>query len=115
MNKLTYTKFANDSIKIDLLNGYTVIAMKLFDYKTKKYEVSFYIKDNTVNFLDLIEKQKNVSFNNNYKTINAAILKYVATLLSAGFFDYYVQRYAYMMKCFDKGHDTLQKEESGDN
>lgn len=110
MDRLTYTKIGNDTIAIDLHNGYTIIAMKLFNHKTKKYKVTFYIKDNTVDILDLIEKQEKVEFDANYKTINSAILKYVATLLSEGFFDYYIQRYDYMMKCFDRGHELYEKE-----
>jgi len=110
MNKLTYTKIGNDTISIDLQNGYTVIATELFNHETKKYEVTLRIKDNTVDILDLIEKQEKVEFNANYKTINSAILKYVAILLSDGFFDYYIRRYDYMMKCFDRGHELFEQE-----
>jgi len=110
MTKLTYTKIGNDSIAINLQNGYTVIAMKLLNPKTMKYEVTIRIKDDNIDMLDLIEKQEKVEFDANYKTINSAILKYVATLLSNGFFDYYIKRYCYMMKCFDRGHELFEKE-----
>lgn len=114
MNKFTYTKIGNDTIAIDLQNGYTVIAMGLFKHETKKYEVTFYIKDNTVNIIDLIETQEKVEFDANYKTINSTILKYVTTLLSDDFFDYYIKRYDYMMKCFDRGNELFEKERLGD-
>ncbi len=110
MGKLTYTKIGNDIITIDLQNGYTVIATKLFKREIKKYEVTLRIKDNSVDILDLIGKQEKVEFDATYKTINSAILKYVATLLSDGFFDYYIRRYDYMMKCFDRGHELFEKE-----
>ncbi len=110
MDRLTYTKIGNDTIAIDLHNGYTIIAMELFNHKIKKYKVTFYIKDNTVDIFDLIEKREKVEFDANYKTINSAILKYVATLLSEGFFDYYIRRYDYMMKCFDRGHELYEEE-----
>lgn len=110
MSKLTYTKIGNDTIAIDLQNGYTIIAMELFNREIRGYEVTFYIKDNTVNILDLIEKQEKVEFNANYISINSAILKYVATLLFDGFFDYYIRRYDYITKCFDRGHELFEKE-----
>ena len=48
------------------------------------------------------------------KIINKAILKHVATLLSDGFFDYYINRYEYEMKCFDVGNNLAEKERLGD-
>lgn len=114
MNKLTYTKIGNDTIAIDIQNGYTIIATELFNHETKKYEVTFRIKDNTVDILDLIEKQEKVEFDVNYKSINSAILKYIAVLLSDGFFDYYIKRYDYMMKCFERGNELFEKERLGD-
>ncbi len=113
MNKLTYKKIGNDTLAIDLQNGYTVIATELFNHEAKKYEITLRIKDNTVDILDLIEKQEKVEFDANYKTINSAILKYVATLLTDGFFDYYIKRYDYMMKCFDRGHELFENERLG--
>jgi hypothetical protein len=110
MNKLTYTKIANDTISIDLHNGYTVVAMELFNYDAKKYEVTFYLKDNNINMLDLIERMQNTEFDTTYKNINSAILKYVATSLSNGDFNYYINRYDYMMKCFDKGNSVFETE-----
>lgn len=110
MDKLTYTRFANNAITIDLHNGYTVIAMKLFDRSTGNYEVTLYIKDNTINLLDLIEAQEKVTFYADNRTINSSILNYIAHLLSDGFFDYYINRYNYMMKCFDRGNELFEKE-----
>jgi len=114
MNKLTYTRFANHAITIDLHNGYSVIAMKLFDKNTENYEVTLYIKDNTINLLDLIETQEKVPFYTDSKTINSSILRHVANLLSDGFFNYYINRYDYMMKCFDRGHELFEKEQLSD-
>ena len=48
------------------------------------------------------------------KRLNAAILKKIATLLNEGFFDYYISRYEYELKCFDLGNDVLEKERLGD-
>ena len=49
-----------------------------------------------------------------YKIINRAILKHVAILLSDGFFDCYIKRYEYELKCFDIGNEIAEKERLGD-
>jgi hypothetical protein len=110
MEKLTYEKIGNDTLLIDLhKNSYSVVARELYLYDEKKYQVTFYIKDNSTDILDLIEKEEKVEFDTDYKIINKAILKHVATLLSDGFYDYYMRRYDYMMKCFDKGHEIFEE------
>ena len=43
-----------------------------------------------------------------------SILKHVATLLSGGLFDYYIQRYEYELECFDIGNEIIEKERIGD-
>ena len=113
MDKLTYKKIGNDTISIDLHNGYTVIAMQRFDYDLKTHKITLYIRDNTSTLLDLIEKQENVEIEAENKSIYSVILKHIANLLSEGFFDYYVKRYEYMMKCFDKGHELFEAERLG--
>jgi hypothetical protein len=110
MEKLIYKKIGNDSIAIDLHNDYTVIAMELYNYETKKYEVTFYLKENSVDLHDLIEEQEKIEFDVDYKIINSAILKHVANLLSEGFYEKYISRYDYMLKCFDKGNELLESE-----
>lgn len=116
MQRLKYEKFnnSNDVIIIDLHNGYTVIAIKSWNQDEKKYTVQLMLKDNTVDKWDLIEKAESLEFNVDYKIINKAILKHVATLLSDGFFDYYIQRYEYELKCFDIGNEIAEKERISD-
>lgn len=109
MIKLMYEKFSNDAISIDLQNGFTIIAMKLYNRDSMVYEVSLYIKENTIDILDLIQSQEKVEFDDDFKTINSSILKYISSLLSCGFFDYSIKRYNYMMKCFDKGNAFFEE------
>lgn len=46
----------------------------------------------------------------NWYTIMAVILKQISMFLEEGFFDYYIQRYEYEMKCFDIGNDLTDSE-----
>ena len=115
MQKLKYEKFnnSNDVIIIDLHNGYTVIAVTGFDVETKTYITTLVLKDNTIDTWKLIENAENLEFHANHNTINSAILKQVSTFLQEGFFNYYIQRYEYEMKCFDKGNSIYEKERIG--
>ena len=112
MERLTYENYrgCKDIITIDLHNNYTVIAIKSWNPDEHKYEVQLMLKENTVDKWDLIEKAESLEFNANYKIINKAILKHVATLLSDGFFDYYIDRYEYELNCFNIGNDLAESE-----
>ena len=116
MQKLKYEKFnnANDVITIDLHNGYTVIAVTGFNAENRVYTTTLFLKENTIDTWKLIENAENLEFHANHNTINSAILKQVSTFLQEGFFDYYIQRYEYEMKCFDRGNVIIEKERLGD-
>ena len=116
MQRLKYEKFnnLNDVIMIDLHNGYTVIAITGFNTQNRVYATTLFLKDNTIDTWKLVENAENLEFHANHNTINSAILKQVSTFLQEGFFDYYIQRYEYEMKCFDKGNSIYEKERLGD-
>ena len=116
MQKLVYKNYKNcrDIITIDLHNDYSVIAVKSYDQEEHNYYVDLYLKEKSVDKLDLIETAESLKFSVDYKTINSAILKHIATLLSENFFDYYINRYEYELKCFDRGNELFEKERLGD-
>ena len=116
MQKLKYEKFnnSNDVIAIDLHNGYTVIAITGFNTENRAYTTTLFLKENTIDTWKLIENAENLEFHANQNTINSAILKKVSEFLKEGFFDYYIERYEYEMKCFDKGNGIYEKERLGD-
>ena len=111
-HRLEYQNYreCKDIITIDLHNNYTVIAIKSWNPDEHKYEVQLMLKENTVDKWDLIEKAESLEFNANYKTINSVILKQVATFLKECFFDYYIDRYEYELKCFNIGNDLAESE-----
>ena len=115
MQRLKYEKFnnSNDVITIDLHNGYTVIAVTGFNAENRVYTTTLFLKENTIDTWKLIENAENLEFHANHNAINSAILKQVSTFLQEGFFNYYIQRYEYEMKCFDKGNSIYEKERIG--
>lgn len=104
--RLKYNKYKNmdNIITIDLHNDYTIIAIIGKD-ETGNYDVELRIKENTVEKWNLIERAEHITFDANTKNIYSAILKTVSTYLNEGFFDYYIDRYEYELKCFDIGSE----------
>lgn len=111
MEKLTYKEYKGNKniLTIDLHNDYTVIAIKTFDKDRKEYYVDLLLKENNVSKWDVIEKAQDIEFTATNKTINYAILKQVSTFMNEGFFNYYIKRYEYELKCFDIGHEICEK------
>ena len=112
MQRLKYEKFnnSNEVITINLHNGYSVIAVTGVDTENGVYATTLFLKDNTIDTWKLVEIAENLEFHVNQNTINSAILKKVSEFLNEGFFDYYIQRYEYEMKCFDIGNDLEESE-----
>lgn len=110
MGKLRWNKVNDNTITIDLRNGYTVMAMSRWEPKTQSYITSLYLKDNTIDTLQLILDAEELEFHANYKTVNSAILKYVGTCLDEGFFEPYIENYAFEQKCIDSGYTLAEKE-----
>lgn len=116
MNKrLKYEKYRgmDNIITIDLHNGYTTIAIIGKD-NAGTYDVQLMLKENTVDTWTLIEEAEHISLHSDEKRIYSAILKTVDTYLQEDFFDYYIGRYEYELKCFDLGNDILEKEMIGE-
>lgn len=113
--KLKYEKYNNSDnvIMINLHNGYTIIAISTFDTERDCFVVSLLLKENTIDTWKLIEGAEKLEFYVAPNKINSTLLKYVAGSLEKGFFDYYIQRYEYEMKCSDLGFELIEKERLG--
>lgn len=108
--RLTYKKYRNSDniITIDLHNNYSVVAVWSCDPTDNcYYDTILFLKENTIDKLDLITDKLTLTATRT--TINSAILKQVATYLDDGFFDYYIQRFEYDLKCCEIGDEELSK------
>ena len=109
--KYEFYNNSKDILTIDLHNGYTIIAIKGFYQKGYKYNVTLFLKENTIDDWKLIEKAEHLEFNAVEPTkINSVILKTVSTMENEGFFDYYIDRYEYEAKCTSRGNDLYESE-----
>ena len=107
--RLKYEKYngSDNVITIDLHNDYTVIAISgLVTEDT--YTTTLFLKENTVDNWMLCEKAEKLQFKCKPFALSSAILKKVATLNEKNFFDYYIKRYEYELKCFDEGSKILK-------
>lgn len=114
--RLKYEKWngCDNVIIIDLHNEYSVIAIwaKESDYSQTEFPITLHLKENTIDTWDLIED--NWHFTANQKTINSAILKAVSDSLENGFFNLFIERNEYYLKCSQLGCNLLDQESNGD-
>ena len=109
-SKLKYEKFnnADNVIAINLNNGYTVIAITGLMNKNT-YTTTLFLKENTIDNWALIDNVNVLEFDANLITdINATLVNKISTLFSENFFDYYINRYEYELKCCEKGSETIE-------
>lgn len=108
---LRYTNFCTTAISVDLRNRYHIISSAIWDKEEQCYFVSLYIKEKNIDLFELIEKHENVRFDEkDPKSIRSAMAENITKLYNEGFFDYYINRYEFEMKCFDKGIELLEAE-----
>lgn len=107
---LKYKILSNNVIEVDLENNYKVIALANWNNVSKKYYVSLMIHEKTINNWSLMEKYNNLEFTSNIKYIKHDMAKYISDLHKEGSFQYYINRYEYELKCFDKGDEFFEKE-----
>ena len=111
LNMLTYKRYKNaeNIISININNDYSVIAVWSYNSTDNHYDITLFLKEKTIDKLDLIKDD--LIFYATRKTINSAILKQVATYLDENFFEYYIQRYEYDLKCCEIGDEEIKKEQ----
>lgn len=92
-------------ISFDLQDGYSIRCNYNFD-KEKEYVQSHIDFDQ--NDLDYIERIDTYWLDAAKTTIKHLITELIERKCKEGFFDYYIERIIYTLKCFDKGNDILE-------
>ena len=108
---MKYNKEANSVISINLHNGYFIIAMTKWNNERRRYYTTLYIKHKTVDILDKLENFTKVECTTtSAKEINSEVAEFIMDKFKSGEFDYYIKRYDYEQKCFDRGHEFFEDE-----
>lgn len=95
--------------------GYSVECRYMYDKITEKYLLSMWLKRDDVDDRFKIDSQEidTQYISGTKETIRQNICKIVEQASLTGFFDYYIERYEYTYKCFDKGNELLERESLG--
>lgn len=105
-----YEVIANVAISVDLHNNYSVIALAKWEKEKNCYSSQFYIKENDIDHLDLIDNLIGIEFESDIKTIKTDLAKFISGLYENGSLDRYAERYKYELKCIDKGTALFESE-----
>ena len=108
-------RFKNDgiSISVNLPNtDYTIHMMAIYDKDNGAYNTKMYIERNDVNDLSLISDNNEIKSDS--KNIKYDMANYITEQFNKGFFDYYIEKYDYQQKCFEKGNNFYEDERTGD-
>lgn len=95
---LRYKLLGNNVTSVNLNNGYSVIVISIWDKGEKIYRLTFYLKGDSYDTLDLIESKEGIKVDADMKTLKVELAKMITNLLTNGFFKYYIERYNYMMR-----------------
>ena len=109
--KLKYEKINNNPnvISIDLLNGYSVIAISGEDKELESYTTTLYLKENSIETFRLVGCADKLVFPKAELThgINAVILKTVSDFLENGFLQYYIDQYEFEEELLNKAIESI--------
>lgn len=96
--------------------GYSVECTYYFDKKKDKYSLSMWLtrKDTEMKIAigTKIDTQYISSEKDNVRNNISLIIEQAA---QSGFFDEYIQKYEYMLSCFDRGNTLYEEERLGEN
>lgn len=78
---LRYENFSNIGIETSLHNGYSIVGFALWDKALGQYTANFYIKDDQVNHLDLMEDHSSIVIKSDIQNIRNDLNKYITRIL----------------------------------
>lgn len=111
--RLRYEKvnYNPNAISIDLLNGYSVIAISGENKEQECYISTLYLKENSIETLRLIGCADKLIFPKSELThgINFAILKAVSDFLDGDTLQYYIDQYELEEELIEKGIVQTEK------
>lgn len=97
-------------------DGYSIECQYLFDKTRSKYSLSMRLKRDDIDDTFKIDSQEidTQYISGTKETIKENICRIVEQACLSGYFNYYIDRYEYTYKCFDKGDELFEQERLGD-
>lgn len=101
---MRYENISTNTISVKINKEYEIIAMIMWHKDTADYDVSYYLTKPEIKMLDFMYAENNVFPTSDVRTIKHDVVKYIECLYKKGDFQRYINRYEYMLKCFDVGN-----------
>lgn len=95
--------------------GYSVECTYQYSKEKEKYLLSMWLKKDDIDDKFKIDSQEidTQYISGTKENIRQNICRIVEQASLLGYFDYYIERYEYTCKCFDKGNELFEKERIG--
>lgn len=92
--------------------GYSVECRYQYNKSKEKYSLSMWLKVNGIDERFKIDSQEidTQYISGTKENIRQNICRIVEQASLSGYFDHYIQRYEYEMRCFNIGNDIVEKE-----
>ena len=109
---MQYKNISINTISVQINRDYSVVAIISWNRDSKDYDIKFYLKRNDVDLLDYIYAENNVFKTSDIKSIKYDVKRYIEKEYKNKTFKKYTIRYEYMMKCFDKGNEFYENNDT---
>lgn len=108
-------RYENKGYLIDVKlpeSDYSVLCRYKYDKNKDKYLLSMWLMRNDIDDTFKIDSQEidTQYISGDKSTIRDNIVKIIEQAYDSNFFDYYIERFEYTYKCFDKGNDFYEPE-----
>lgn len=103
-------------INIDLYEygykDYSVDCCYIYDKREEKYSVSMWLRKKHIDSRFRIDSDKidTQYVSSSKETIKDDIINIIDTAANSDFFDYYIERFEFMSRCFNRGCDLFEAE-----
>ncbi|KAI4445079.1 hypothetical protein C823_007583 [Eubacterium plexicaudatum ASF492] len=93
-------------------NGYSVTCTYKYNKKIDKYALEMELKNKDIGDSFRIDRQEidTQYISGNKDNIEDNVKRIVQQAMFSGFFDKYIKRYEYTVKCFEKGNEYYEQE-----
>ena len=98
-------------------SDYSVLCRYKYDKNKDKHLLSMWLMRNDIDDTFKIDSQEidTQYISGDKDSIRDNIVKIIEQANDSGFFDYYVERFEYVYKCFDRGNKLYESERSSDS
>lgn len=111
---MRYNNICTVGINVNIKPDWIVTALAQYNYDSDDYKATFYLNRKDIDRLDLISDRENVKVEANKRTIKTALLNIIEKDYNAGFYNNYINIYDELVEATDLGIEIMESKRSGD-